>query len=199
MSPRAHIVIDDGRRFLDRSPEKFDAIIIDPPPPLEAAGSSLLYSRDFYALAKQHMTRNGILQQWLFEGDDVDRAAVTRALADVFPYVTVYESPLSAQCYHFLASEAPIPKRSAADLLARMPLAAIRDMMEWGPAKTPQDQFDQLLSREVLPASLIALAPNVPALQDDRPINEYYQLRSLFPQIMNARAASPLSARDMPH
>ena len=55
-SPRAHIVIDDGRRFLDRSNEKFDAIIIDPPPPLEAAASSLLYSRDFYSLAKQHMT-----------------------------------------------------------------------------------------------------------------------------------------------
>ena len=55
-SPKAHIVIDDGRRFLDRSSEKFDAVIIDPPPPLEAAASSLLYSRDFYALARQHMT-----------------------------------------------------------------------------------------------------------------------------------------------
>ena len=41
-SSRAHVVIDDGRRFLDRSAEKFDAIIVDPPPPVNAAGSSLL-------------------------------------------------------------------------------------------------------------------------------------------------------------
>ena len=84
-SPRAHVVIDDGRRFLDRSSQKFDAIIIDPPPPLDAAGSSLLYSRDFYELAKQHLTPGGILQQWLFYGDKTDRAAITRALTDVFP------------------------------------------------------------------------------------------------------------------
>ena len=92
-SPNAHIVIDDGRRFLDRSSEKFDAIIIDSPPPLEAAASSLLYSRDFYSLASRHMTPGGILQQWIYDaGDDADRAAITRALTDVFPYVRIYQS-----------------------------------------------------------------------------------------------------------
>ncbi len=30
--PRARIVIDDGRRFLDRSNQTFDVIIVDPPP-----------------------------------------------------------------------------------------------------------------------------------------------------------------------
>ena len=29
-SPLAHVVIDDGRRFLERSPAKYDAIIVDP-------------------------------------------------------------------------------------------------------------------------------------------------------------------------
>ena len=47
-SPWAHVVIDDGRRYLERVPQKYDAIIIDPPPPVQAAGSSLLYSREFY-------------------------------------------------------------------------------------------------------------------------------------------------------
>ncbi len=89
-SPRAHIVVDDGRRFLDRSTERFDAVIIDPPPPINAAGSSLLYSREFYELAKAHLSPDGILQQWLWRGDNVDRAAATRALTQVFPYVRVY-------------------------------------------------------------------------------------------------------------
>ena len=38
--PKGRIVIDDGRRFLHRNGDTFDVITIDPPPPLEAAGSS---------------------------------------------------------------------------------------------------------------------------------------------------------------
>jgi spermidine synthase len=180
-SPNAHVVIDDGRRFLDRSGQKFDAIIIDPPPPLEAAASSLLYSRDFYLLAKQHMTANGILQQWLFEGDDADRAAVTRALTEVFPYVRVYQSMEGDRNYHFLGSMSPIPELTPEQLIARTPKAAIQDMMEWGPAKTPEGQFGLLVSHQLPAQELIAPASQTPALQDDRPINEYYWLRTNYP------------------
>ncbi len=185
-SPRAHIVIDDGRRFLDRSSQKFDAIIIDPPPPLEAAASSLLYSRDFYALARQHMTTGGILQQWLYAGDDADRAAVTRALTEVFPHVRVYQSLEGGSNYHFLASLSPIAQFTAAQLVARTPQNALTDMMEWGPATTPEEQYGMLVSREVSPKDLIAPAAGTPALQDDRPINEYYWLRTTYPGLIRA-------------
>src|SRR5262249_55809825 len=40
-NPKGRIVIDDGRRFLNRTQEKYDVVVIDPPPPIEAAGSSL--------------------------------------------------------------------------------------------------------------------------------------------------------------
>ena len=184
-SPRAHIVIDDGRRFLDRSSQKFDAIIIDPPPPLDAAGSSLLYSRDFYALARQHMTPGGILQQWLFYGDNADRAAVTRALMDVFPYVKAYQSMTGEPCFHFLASQSPIAERSAPELVSQMPAMAIMDMMEWGPGRTPAEQLNMLLHHETDPQRFIAIAPNTPALNDDRPINEYDWLRTTHPHVMS--------------
>ena len=183
-SPRGHVVIDDGRRFLDRSNQKFDAVIIDPPPPLEAAASSLLYSRDFYTVAKQHMTTGGILQQWLYDGDDVDRAAVTRALTEVFPYVRVYQSLEGGANFHFLASMSPIAELTAEQLVARTPQSALIDMMEWGPAKTPQEQYGLLVSRELSPERLMAGAPQTPALQDDRPINEYYWLRVKHPELM---------------
>ena len=183
-SPRAHVVIDDGRRFLDRSNQKFDAIIIDPPPPLEAAASSLLYSRDFYTVAKQHMTTGGILQQWLYDGDNVDRAAITRALTEVFPYVRVYQSLEGGANFHFLASQSPIAELTAEQLVARTPQAALTDMMEWGPAKTAVEQYGLLVSRELSPEKMMAGAPNTPALQDDRPINEYYWLRAKHPELM---------------
>ena len=65
-----HIIIDDGRRYLSRCAKFFDVIVVDPPPPVEAAGSSLLFSRDFYTLAKQHLNTNGIVQMW-FPGGDI--------------------------------------------------------------------------------------------------------------------------------
>ena len=57
--PKGRIVIDDGRRFLHRSGTSFDIITIDPPPPLEAAGSSLLYSKEFYEQLKLRLTPGG--------------------------------------------------------------------------------------------------------------------------------------------
>ncbi len=180
-SPRAHIVIDDGRRFLDRSAEKFDVIIVDPPPPIESAGSSLLYSREFYTLAREHLAPGGILQQWLYGGDSADKASATRALMETFPYVRVYGAVWDVTGYHYLASMSPIPEATASELVARMPPSAVADMMEWGPAATPQEQFDLMLSRQISPNQLIALSPQTPALQDDRPINEYYRLRQMFP------------------
>ncbi len=186
-SPNAHIVIDDGRRFLDRSNQKFDAIIIDPPPPIEAAASSLLYSRDFYAVAKQHLTAGGILQQWIYDGgDNTDRAAITKALTDVFPYVRAYQSLEGGPAYHFLASMSPIPDFTAEQLVARTPANALTDMMEWGPAKTALEQYGLLVSHEVHTKDLIAPAANTPSLQDDRPINEYYWLRTKYPGLIKA-------------
>jgi spermidine synthase len=180
-SPRARVVIDDGRRFLERSPEEYDVIIIDPPPPVQAAGSSLLYSEDFYAVARKRLRPGGILQQFLPDGvndanDNQLKASVARALQNSFPYVRIFQWN-GRQGWHFLASDQPIPVRSAAELASRMPAAAVEDMLEWGPAKTAEKQFELLLSRETKPEQMIALSPGTPALQDDRPINEYYLLR----------------------
>ena len=67
-SPRSHVVIDDGRFYLERTNKQFDVIVLDPPPPVQAAASSLLYSKEFYAVAREHLRPGGILQQW-YPGD----------------------------------------------------------------------------------------------------------------------------------
>lgn len=175
-SPLSHVVIDDGRRFLERTNEKFDVIIIDPPPPVQAAASSLLYSEEFYSAAKERLQQDGILQQWLPEGDEPVQASVAKSLRNSFPYVRVDRS-LGGFGWHFLASMRPIPVRSASELVARMPPSAVTDMMEWGPAATPEAQFQRVLSHQMPLDDLINDASSTPALTDDRPINEYYVLR----------------------
>jgi len=175
-SPLSHVVIDDGRRFLERTNEKFDAIIIDPPPPVQAAASSLLYSEEFYSAAKKRLQPDGILQQWLPEGDEAVQSSVAKSLRNSFSYMRVDRS-LGGFGWHLLASMRPIPVRSASELVARMPQSAVTDMMEWGPAATPEGQFQRVLSHQMPLDDLIKGAPSTPALTDDRPINEYYVLR----------------------
>jgi spermidine synthase len=182
-SPFAHVVIDDGRRYLERSPAKYDAIIVDPPPPVQTAGSSLLYSQDFYEVAKQRLEPGGILQQWLPEADELTQAAVARAIMKSFPYVRVFQG-IEGWGWHFLASERPIPIRTGADLVARMPSSAVTDMMEWGPASSPEEQMKLLLDHQSSIDAIVALSPATTTLTDDRPVNEYFLLRTPFKQLM---------------
>jgi predicted membrane-bound spermidine synthase len=184
-SSLSHVVIDDGRRYLERMPQQYDVITIDPPPPVEAAGSSLLYSEEFYGIVKQRLRPGGILQQWLPpKGDAFVRASVARALKESFPYVRAFPS-VEGSGFHFLASNLPIPNRTAEQLAARMPSSAITDMMEWGPEPDPERQFSIVLDHEYSIDQIIAQAADAPALRDDRPVNEYFLLTRLKRQPAN--------------
>jgi spermidine synthase len=179
-SPRATVAIDDGRRFLERTPEQFDVIVIDPPPPVAAAGSSLLYSAEFYQVAARRLRPGGILQQWIPRAERIVVSAAARALDRTFPQVRVFPAIEEGWGEHFLASMSPMPRRTAAELAARVPPAAARDMLEWGPEITVEDQFDRMLDGEMTLRSLIDSDPGAPVLTDDRPVNEYYFLRHLL-------------------
>ena len=178
-SPGASVVIDDARRFLERTRERYDAIVIDPPPPIEAAGSSLLYSREFYELAGSRLAPGGILQQWLPRAEPIVVSSLAQALAGSFPHLRAFHS-IEGWGFHFLASNAPIERRSAFELAQRLPTAAQSDLLEWGPSITLEGQFQPVIGGEVEIQSLIDPAPDARVLTDDRPVNEYYFLRRTF-------------------
>jgi spermidine synthase len=176
-TPLSHVVIDDGRRYLERTRESFDVITIDPPPPVAAAGSSLLYSKEFYSTAKQRLRPHGLVQQWLPYGDAAVYTSVARALEESFRYIRVYQNP-SNKGLHFLASETPILARSAKEMVQRMPEAAARDLVEWDrvPSNAETD-LAAILGHELSVSRLTEQDREAPALQDDYPVNEYYALR----------------------
>lgn len=95
------IVVDDGRRFLLRSQKKYDLITIDPPPPIAAAGSSLLYSTDFYKIAKLRLKNNGILMQWIPTDSGKTLSSVAKSIQLSFPHLKVFHSVGDVQGYHF--------------------------------------------------------------------------------------------------
>lgn len=176
-SPRARVVVDDGRRFLDRTVDQYDVVVIDPPPPVEAAGSSLLYSREFYQAIRPHLAPGGILQTWIPGAERRVADAFVLALHDVFPYVRGFSS-VEGWGLHLLASGQPIADRTADELVARMPAAAQEDLVAWGPHRTPREQLEAVLGREIVPEWPVIARRSAP-LTDDRPVNEYYLVRRL--------------------
>jgi spermidine synthase len=178
-SPRSHVITDDGRHYMEWSRDQYDVIVIDPPPPVEAAGSSLLYSREFYAIARRHLRPGGILQQWFPDGDAATQAGIARAIRESFPYVRTFHS-IEKWGVHFLASNEPLPLTSGAELARHLPPSATRDLLEWGPKKTAEEQFDAVLHNEFPIEELESKSPSTRAIRDDLPINEYYLLRGIL-------------------
>jgi spermidine synthase len=174
-NPKGRIIIDDGRRFLNRTREKFDVIVIDPPPPVEAAGSSLLYSEEFYAVAKAHLKPNGIVAAWVPAGVPDSAQAILRSLVNSFRFVRCFVS-VGNLGVHMLASQEPIPNPSAAQVATRMPGAAALDLLEWAPSQDLVSYVSEVLSNEIQIER--ALNPDARVrITDDHPYNEYYFLR----------------------
>ena len=175
--PKGHIVIDDGRRYLKRTTKKFDVIVVDPPPPVEAAGSSLLYSREFYALARQHLKPGGILQMWYPAGEVLTGQAVVRSIHESFPYLRCFRS-VEGWGIHLLASEEPIETLDAHQLAARMPEGGRTDLLEWTSTRDVSGYIGLVVSHEVSIPQILDPDPTV-QITDDHPFNEYFLLRRL--------------------
>jgi spermidine synthase len=175
-NPKGHIVIDDGRRFLNRTRQKYDVIAVDPPPPLSAAGSSLLYSTEFYESIKPHLNTNGILQVWLPGGDRIIDLAVIRSVCVSFPHVRCFRS-IENWGFHILASMEPIEQRTGDQLVARMPDTAKDDLLEWTNERNAAAYLQIVVANEIPIENL--LNPNQDIrITDDDPLNEYFLLRS---------------------
>lgn len=174
--PKAHVVVDDGRRYLLRSNRTFDVITLDPPPPIEAAASSLLYSKEFYDVVKAHLASGGILQQWFPGGEDRIQYAVARSLQQSFPHVVAFRS-IEDWGYHFLASMSPIDDITPAQFVARLPEQAKRDLMEWSPDLPIEKMAENILTRRTDLEKLLPPGRETMVVTDDRPYNEYFLLR----------------------
>lgn len=177
-NPKGKIIVDDGRRFLKRTSKSFDVITIDPPPPIEAAGSSLLYSKEFYYLAKNRLNKGGILQQWFPGGELKILQAATRSLIEVFPYVKIYAS-VAGWGVHFVASMSPIQTPTVDEMMSRLPDAAQNDLMEWNAHIGFRKFVTMILSKEI-PVSEILNNDKSIFITDDKPYNEYFVLRRLW-------------------
>lgn len=84
--PRTRLIVQDARAHLQLTKRSYDVIISEPSNPW-MAGLAALFSQDFFALAKDRLTDEGIFVQWMhaYQMDWETFALVGRTFAGVFP------------------------------------------------------------------------------------------------------------------
>ncbi|MBI3271664.1 MAG: fused MFS/spermidine synthase [Planctomycetes bacterium] len=164
--PKARVFVDDGRHFLLTSRMAYDLIVVDGSPPIFAAGTVNLYTRQFVALAHEHLTESGVLALWVpipcFR-DDLRRIA--RNFVDAFPSTAAWWTRKSPGILLLGSGQALAPE----------PGLMLRRMQERGLAAT--DPYLPTALADVanydLDATLRGLASGVEPVTDDRPYTEF--------------------------
>jgi spermidine synthase len=92
--PRVHLVLDDARNFLLTSREQYDLIISEPSNPW-IAGIATLFTDEYYAAARKHLTPGGRFVQWIqaYSLDPADLRMILATLSKHFPETTVWRVP----------------------------------------------------------------------------------------------------------
>lgn len=104
---RVSLRFGDARGALALAKTRYGAIVSQPSHPW-TSGASHLYTREFFALVRDHLASDGVFTQWIGIGflDEPLLRTLLATLLDVFPHLEVYRPSPSALL--FVASAAPV-------------------------------------------------------------------------------------------
>ena len=87
-NPAGRVIIADGRNHVELTTSMYDFVLVDPPPPIETSGVSVISSLEFYQAAKSRLNPDGVMVQWVPYGQTLDEfLAHLRTFLRVFPNV----------------------------------------------------------------------------------------------------------------
>jgi hypothetical protein len=155
--PRLRLEIEDGRRFLRRSRERYGLILMDPLR-TTTAQSNNLHSMEFFALAAERLSPGGVLMV----GGLGDSPVVLRTLMAVFPHVRWYQG-------FALASDRPLHRDAA----------RFKSIVDSFPSAT-RSSIQAFAEPRLEGAALEAATSGYPVNRDWHPASEYYLGEVLF-------------------
>ncbi len=151
--PKVTVFHDDARRWLNRTGQRFDVVMMDP---LRTASafSNNLYSREFFQQLEAHLTPDGAVMVWTDE-----YLVVPKTLATVFPVVEQY-------CTHLIGMRTPAPADARSVRFDPILAGFSRDTQAAIRAIDCERRFDK---QEILDRTAAA-----PINTDHSPVTEYY-------------------------
>jgi spermidine synthase len=87
--PNVRLRLDDGRNYLMLTDKRYDAITADVIQPTHA-GAGLLYSQEYFRLARRALNDGGLMVQWVGPRSDTYYRLIARTFQSVFAETTVW-------------------------------------------------------------------------------------------------------------
>ena len=180
--PRGRVIISDGRNFVALTSQTYDFVIVDPPPPIESSGVSVISSLEFYQAAKARLNPGGVMVQWVPYGQTLDEfLAHVRTFLSVFANVRVIAGA-GGYGFYMIGSDGSVdltPSGIAAVLNRPGVLADVDDAPD-SQQRTASQWTETLLGLTWASGDqLRAAVGSGPLVTDDRPLPEYFLIRRL--------------------
>jgi spermidine synthase len=180
--PRGRVIVADGRNHLELTPDRFDIIVTDPPPPIQSSGVSVISSLEYYQQGRAHLTDGGVMMQWTpFGTSESELKEHIRTFASVFEHVTAIRGP-GGYGFYMLGSSQPIEiSPDATRRILGLP-GVLQDISSAydSPASTVDEWLTVLEGQAwIADAQLRAYVGDGPLITDDQPRPEYFLLRGL--------------------
>jgi spermidine synthase len=199
--PQGRVIIGDGRNYVRLTTATYDVIAIDPPPPVETAGTVVLYTQEFMAQSKARLNPGGIVMLWIpYQLPLPDFKDHVRTFRSAFKHTELVLS-VARQGVYMFGSDAPLDLGGAGlDRVFNTETAAadLGDAPDL--ASTANLSARVLGNRWLLDGDVDAFVGPGPLITDDRPRSEYYLWRRTMmsnPTTISEnllRAAAPTSA-----
>jgi len=186
-NPNGHIYVADGRNYVQLTSRMYDMLIVDPPPPMDSAGTGVLFSQEFHRAAKARLNSGGVMMEWEYNGQTVDEfRSHVKTFKSVFGHVTLVFGPAQPSAgVMMLGSDDPIELTSAG-IQAVLSKAGVVDDLSGAPdspanVKTAE-QWQQLVTDDVWisDSRVDEFGASGSLITDDHPYTEYNVLRHLL-------------------
>jgi len=180
--PNGRLFIADGRNHLELSDERFDIIVTDPPPPIQASGVSVIASYEYYVAGRDHLADDGVMMQWTPYGTtEQELKDHIRTFSAVYDHVLMVRGP-GRYGFYMLGSMTPIdlPEADIREILARPGVLEDISSAYDSPATTIDDWVTVIADQTWLEDEDVrTYAGEGPLVTDDQPRPEYFLLRFL--------------------
>lgn len=177
-SRNVEIVVGDGRNDLLLNNKRYDVIVVDPAPPLYAAGTVNLYNVDFFKLCRDRLTSTGAACIWLPVERYDESLMVLRGFVEAFPYVDVWGGGKHDNGFMLIGRRRPIVDREAAVRRGFENAAVAADLAEWDAEFASADKMNRLYLTDR--AGLSDFVGGGAVNSDDHPYTEFPLWRAVF-------------------
>ena len=174
---RVRMYLDDARNFVLVTKAQYEVLTSEPSNPW-ISGVANLFTREHFALCREHLAPNGIFCQWIpiYNLAPEDLRCIVATFRDVFPNSSLWIFPSLPSDAYLIATPSPL-KIDIVDLARRAARPKVRaDLVASGVT----DIWDLLSGYLLGPATMEALSRGARLNTDDFPLLEFSSPMRLY-------------------